>query len=297
MFCGPYAAACAAYGNYNVNRAFGASKNDALRSGVIAGVSTWAFSPAGGPPTVGDAAFRLGMNRLTAENPEIGQALMFLYGNWGEGIGDWAQNAVGMYAEQKVSKELARFAAKNGMTLQELNLLLALNSKLGKKLIGSTFRNINGVAKVEGFTARSDGVLSGLLGKYNGFVGAIWDVNDTLLNAQGLLDAVSLDVVESGLTHAVGHSLGAWRVNNLHRQGFITTATTLSLPALAYPSAGTRSHCGDLDMICGTGLVTPLRPNTTGFSSGQRFSGNPIDLFGFNHMTGTQDGYGEHLPK
>ena len=74
---------------------------------------------------------------------------------------------------------------------------------------------------------------------------------------------MSLQVVKSGYTgHLTGHSLGDWRVNNLHRQGFISGATTQSLPFFAYPSAGSKSSCVNLDPVCGGGITTFLRPST-----------------------------------
>lgn len=47
LFCGPYAALCAAAGTYEVNKAFGASNSDAFFAGVFAGVSTIAMQFAG----------------------------------------------------------------------------------------------------------------------------------------------------------------------------------------------------------------------------------------------------------
>jgi RHS repeat-associated protein len=46
-FCGPFAAACAAVGSYEVARANGASSSQAIRAGVIAGATVWAFNQVG----------------------------------------------------------------------------------------------------------------------------------------------------------------------------------------------------------------------------------------------------------
>lgn len=102
------------------------------------------------------------------------------------------------------------------------------------------------------------------MGEIGGIVGVLWDINDTLLNAQGLMDAVSMQVINSGYSgHLTGHSLGAWRVNNLVRQGFIESGTLYSLPGFAYPAAGTSGACISTDPICGGGLLSPLRAKTS----------------------------------
>ena len=43
-FCGPFAPLCAAAGNYEMARAFGASSSGALKTGVIAGIMTYVGS-------------------------------------------------------------------------------------------------------------------------------------------------------------------------------------------------------------------------------------------------------------
>lgn len=256
LFCGPWAAACAAVGNYEVARAHGVDQKQALRGAAVAGASTWAFSPAGGSaaPTMGSASFQLGLNVLAAHNPELGQALMYVFGSWHvQGVGGWARNAVGSYAQYKAQGELARFAARNGLTLQELNLILGLNSKLGLAVAGTTYDS--GRGRVEGFLSRDE--RPGL--------GVIWYLNDTLLNVQGLLDAVSLSVIANPPAngHLVRHSLGAWRVNNLVRQGYIQSGTLLSLPMFTHEASGTPGVCASRDAICVGRFLSWFRGNTT----------------------------------
>ncbi|RUO18180.1 hypothetical protein CWE08_11890 [Aliidiomarina iranensis] len=262
LFCGPWAPACSAAGTYNVARAHGASSSQALRGAAVAGASTWAFTPSGGPaaPTASQVTVRLGINIVAAHNPNMGQALMYISGSLGKDFGGWVQNAVGSYGQYKAQSELTRFAAKNGLSLQELNLILGLNSKLGLAIAGSTYDK--NAQTVTGFTTRS----GELLGNWSGRIGVLWDINDTLLNAQGLLDAVSLQVINLGHTgHLTGHSLGAWRVNNLVRQGFVESGTLFALPGFAYPAAGTQGACVSTDPVCGGGLLNPLRVGTMHF--------------------------------
>lgn len=276
LFCGPWAPACAAVGTYDVNRAFGASPGDARKAGVMAGVSQWAFAPSGGAPTWGQAGMQLTLNTIAAHNPELGQALMFVNGYWDD-PSVWAQEAVGATMQYHASRKIAEEAARHGLTIQEFNLILALNSKVGLAIAGSTFDGNTGTGTIEGFMSRS----------IHPNLGVIWDVNDTLLNAQGLLDAVSLQVVRSGHSGPMkGHSLGAARVNNLHRQGFISSAKTLSLPFFTYPSAGSSSYCGVADGICGGALLNMVRPATQSVGSPSSW-----DVFNKNHKIDTVPGY------
>jgi len=286
---GPLACGAMVAGN---SYAAGASTGDALRSGVIAGVSKWAFSPSGeNIPSFGEVASRVALNAVAAKNPGFGQALMFVSGNGfdPDSLANTTQNLIGQGAQYAASKELARFAAKHGMTLQELNLFLALNSKIGLKLAGTTFDQSDrkdGSRRVGGFLSRDE---SGYFGRSGRFIGVLWDINDTVLNAQGLLDAVSLQVINSGYRgHIIGHSLGAARANNLYRQGFISGATTLSLPGFAYPVAGSNSVCGNFDLVCGGAFMTALRPGTVPTPSPSWWN-----VVGSNHTINTVKGYND----
>src|SRR5690625_5786524 len=82
----------------------------------------------------------------------MGQALMFVSGSWGQDFGGWVQNAAGSYAQYKAQGELARVAARLGLSLGEFNMLLALNSRLGLAVAGTTYDPDTGT--VEGFASR-----------------------------------------------------------------------------------------------------------------------------------------------
>ncbi len=274
-FCGPFYAACVGAGSYDVARAFGTSRTGALRVGIVSGVSAYLFAGDPSSMTSTQLAAQAMTSYIVAENAQLGQALSFVVANWGNGAGAIAQNAVGQYMQYKASAELGRFATKNGMTLQELNVLLALNSQLGLAVAGTTFDRDK--STIAGFLSRDK------LPEW----GVLWDINDVFLNAQGLLDAVSKSVVKSGYSgHLTGHSLGAARVNNLYRMGYISGATTLSLPGFAYPVAGSSSYCGNLDAICGGSLMTILRPGAVGVDSPSWWN-----LIGTNHTIRTVPGY------
>ncbi|RUO18172.1 hypothetical protein CWE08_11850 [Aliidiomarina iranensis] len=163
--------------------------------------------------------------------------------------------------------------------MQELNLILALNSKIGLEVAGTTYIRDN--STVEGFFSRTE------MPKF----GVLWDINDTLLNAQGLLDAISLSIVNNlpASGHLTGHSLGAWRANNLLRTGHIQSATLLSLPGFAYPAAGSNGSCASMDMICGTRAMTLMRPGTRNVSSPSWWN-----WLGRNHKICTVSGYQEN---
>lgn len=96
-----------------------------------------------------------------------------------------------------------------------------------------------------------------------------------------------MSVVKSGWHGPMqGHSLGAARVNNLARHGLISQAYTLSLPAFAYPVAGSRSVCGSGDAICGGAIISMLRPNTKIVETPSSWN-----VVGENHTYSTVEGY------
>lgn len=122
-------------------------------------------------------------------------------------------------------------------------------------MVGDTFDSKGGY--ISGFLTRGDGGEAGnnnrgyLKGDAASLVGFI-DVNDVMIKAKGLLDATSRKVANSGYSgRLVEYSLGAWRENNLVSQGCFDSAILLSLPAMAYPTAGTVGFCGSMDIICG----------------------------------------------
>lgn len=75
FFCGPAAPACAAWGNYNIAKAHGASTSEALRSGAIAGATAFAFQQIG-------AHFQAASNANLAVGPPNPSELVNFGGNW-----------------------------------------------------------------------------------------------------------------------------------------------------------------------------------------------------------------------
>ncbi|MYM57744.1 type IV secretion protein Rhs [Vibrio sp. OCN044] len=280
-FCGPWAPACAAVASYQVDRAHGMSSKDSLKSAAVAGGSQWVFTS--GNITTQQAAIRTGSVVLASKNPKLGQAVMFLQGNWGESTQSMIQNAVGSSLQYLAQGEIQRQAARMGLSLEEFNLILGLNSKIGLHIAGGAY---NGSSHVTGFTSRHDKPIFGV----------IWDINDTLLNVQGLTDAVSSSVINSlpSSRHLKGHSLGAWRVNNLLRLGYIKSATLFSLPGFSYPAAGSQGYCATFDFICGGGAMSVMRPSTTSVSSpvgGFSLLTSPFSAVTDNHMLTTVPAY------
>jgi RHS repeat-associated protein len=260
---GPFGAG--AFSTYAAKRR-GATWEEALKGGALDAATAWAFAPAGGPSPA-NVAINAGLQATAAKNPEVGQALMYISACYGRGFGGWVQNAVGTAMQYEASRQIGKLAVSMGLTLQEFNLLLALNSRFGLWFAGTTYDPDADL--VTGFTTRFNGALErwGVSGKTAGLIGVVWDVNDSLLNAQGLMDAVSLSVAadENRGRVLTGHSLGAWRVNNLLRQGYISGATTFSLPILAYPAAGSESFCINTDPVCGFSVGTATRVGTMAF--------------------------------
>jgi hypothetical protein len=278
-YCNVWAPVCAAAGEAALSQWEGADTGTALYNSFIAGGTQWAFGT-NSPSTVGMASARIGFNIVAASDPVLGQSLVFLSGAFGEGVGGFFQNAGGHALQYGASYGLAKVAARHGLTLQELNLILGVNSRIGYAVSGTTFSQDSGT--ISGFTSRSK----------RGVLGVIWDINDTALNVQGLLDAISLDVVRSGyLGPLTGHSLGAARVNNLSRLGFGSESVTISLPFFAYPSAGSQSFCATLDAICGGALFTLVRPGTFHVSSPSW-----VDWLYTNHAIHKVPGYQDKFP-
>jgi hypothetical protein len=209
---------------------------------------------------------------VASENPALGAALGVLFGN---GFNADLPQALAVKALQYEAEHyLAEWAEKRGITLQEFNILLSLNSKLGLWVAGTTYDPEANT--IGGYHNRDK----------NPNLGLIWDVNDTLLGAQGLLDAVAQTVKSDA--PLVGYSLGALRANNLLQAGRIAGAFLESLPLLAYPMPGTAGACISSDIICGGAFVTAIRPNTTllpspgGLTHGKEYYENyELTIYGY----------------
>ena len=201
------------------------------------------------------------LQAIATVDPELSRLLGFASGQWGNEWGKVFNNAIGETLQYEARKEVARQAEKLGLTLEELNVILMANSFLGREVAGSTYTKSDDekyYSSVKGFFSRDGEALGGATKYFGGF----WDINDSILNAQGHLDAISQEVVKDGKQNLIGHSLGAWRVNNLARRGYVDHAVTVSLPLFDYPVAGTESHCTNLDGICLGGLGNLLRGGT-----------------------------------
>ncbi|MCP3429774.1 RHS repeat-associated core domain-containing protein, partial [Opacimonas viscosa] len=276
MFCGPAYAACVAAGNYDIARAFGANKTGALRGAFSSGVMAYV----GGPPS------NINIVQIAADivDPKIGRVVNFLYNGFDSK--SFANTALNLTHEVKnyyVSKEIARFARKNGMTLQELNALLTLNSFVGKKVTGSRMRPSKDGSKndIFGFTSRRGGLIEN--NTVAGYIGVLWDVNDTILGYQGLLDAVGHDFIVNG-TGNIGncHSLGTLTCNNLVARGYAESATLNSLPfgniAVGANARQTRLGYGDPINFFGFGLLlNPLSHGTPCSGEGFGFECHGFD--------------------
>ncbi len=252
-FCGPYYAACVAAGNYEVARAFGTSKTGALRGAFSSGVMAYV----GGPPD------GLNVVVVAAElvDPNVGKVVNFLYN--GFDINELGESALSLMHEVKnyyVSQEMARFARRNGMTLQELNALLTLNSFVGNEITGSRYDEFNN--EMSGFTSRSNGWFPESI---NGFIGVIWDINDTILGYQGLLDASGYDYITSenvGMDISGCHSLGTLTCNNLVARGYAPSAQLNSIPFgnIAVGVNATSANLGKWDLVNGGWLGRIFNP-------------------------------------
>lgn len=221
---------------------------------VTAGLNP-ANTPSGLPKVTPTSA---GLNVVSALNPEVGAALAFAFNNGSLAVSNPSQflwNGMNEYVKQKSVEELARFANKNNLTLQQLNALLLLNSQLGYAIAGTTFKKDleSGNLSLEGFVSRSGGILKG---SDKQWIRILWDFNDSLLNLQGMHDAVSLSTIDNlqgfqGELH--GHSLGAWRTNNLVKNGYIdaSQAQLYALPFFSTQSQGLGGNeCQTIDIVC-----------------------------------------------
>ncbi|MCA0899162.1 FG-GAP-like repeat-containing protein [Microbulbifer agarilyticus] len=245
IWCGPAYAACVAAGNYDISRAFGVEKTGAFRNAFSAGVMAYVS----GPPQ----SINIIQIAANIADPKVGRAVNFFYNGFdANSFRNTVINAGHEVKNHYVQKEMARIAEKNGLTLQELNALLTLNSFAGNKIAGSRYHESTN--EISGFTSRKHGLW-----------GVIWDVNDTLLGYQGLLDASGHDYITGGKsgTHISGcHSLGTLTCNNLVARGFAPSAQLNSLPFgnIAVSENLAITNLGKWDIINGGWLGRLLNP-------------------------------------
>lgn len=263
LFCGPWAPACAAAGTYDLNRAFGASPGDSLKAGAIAGIATYAFQQANGSANLTTEQI-IADGVITAasyKDPKLGQALNYLYNGFDpSSAGDSARNLVSAYGKVKASEEFERFARKNGMTLQELNLYMQGASLLGNKLVGTRYTdNFNNEGKqgIYGILSREEGGWINVKDNLtlNRSIGLVFDTIDIALGYQGILTGSGYDFIRNGQTGGKAslraHSLGTLDATNLVARGWVGSAHIDSLPFGNIAPAGVETHLGALDLVNG----------------------------------------------
>ncbi|CAI8165797.1 MAG: tRNA(Glu)-specific nuclease WapA [Pseudidiomarina mangrovi] len=263
-FCGPFYAACAAAGTYDVARAHGASSSGALRSALAAGAMAYvgqkanakwgagewkaisAQAVAGGVTAslnggnFGHGFWAAGFNAFQ-QGPNSGAS----YGTELSGWGDYASSLGYHLTTSYAQDEMSRFARKNGMSLTALNILLTLNSVVGNKIAGSRYNE--SADEIGGFTSRKDSA-----------IGIFWDINDTLLGYQGLLDGSGLHYITVNQpnferTISSCHSLGTLTCNNLVARGYAASANLNSVPFgnVAYGNNQQQAQLGQWDAVNG----------------------------------------------
>jgi hypothetical protein len=238
---------CAAYAARSTYAQTG-SVGDSFRAAAFAYVGEHYF------PTQNPLGFKQAVATIaTAKDPEKGAYINFLLN--GAGSANPIKAALYDVSNYYAGRELQRFARKNGLSLYELNVLLSVNSDIGKKIVGSALEeNQDGAIVIKGFFNRENRNLR--------FIGVIWDINDTILGYQGLLDSTGRDYIAKGGGKHIksGHSLGAIRANNLVARGYAPSATVYSLPLGNAAVSGVRVNNGDFDLINGGYLGLILNP-------------------------------------
>ena len=209
----------------------------------------------------GDAIIRGALTNVTTDNKYV-SALSYLYvGANGsiKALADLVSSTANMSKfalNYGFSKVVEKFANRHNMELWEFNLALTINSFIGIKVAGSTISNdFPSEVQIEGFFSR---------GKHR-WLGVIWDVNDTILGYQGLLDAVGYEYVNNyrGKNISVSHSLGALRASNLVASGYAPSANVFSLPFLNVAPSNINVTLGKWDFVNGWFLGGLLNPGAT----------------------------------
>jgi len=227
----------------------GGISTGSLKGAVMGAFSSGVMAYVGGPPSSVNTA------PIAADiiDPSLGKAVNFLYNGFeSDKIANTTINLAHEVQNYYVSKEIARFARKNGMTLMEFNTLLTLNSFAGNHSAGSRYNLEEN--EVLGFGSRRENLL-----------GIIWDINDTILGYQGLLDASAHDYIigrKAGQALGICHSLGALTCNNLVARGYAPSAILNSLPfGNIADAANTRTtNLGRWDLVNGGWLGRIFNP-------------------------------------
>jgi RHS repeat-associated protein len=155
-----------------------------------------------------------------------------------------------------IGQAVGRLARKVGLTTSGFNLLLEFNSFIGKEIAGTSYyRPATNWIEIHGFFSR-DKIPS---------LGVIWDINDTILGYQGLIDAVGYDYIRDGGGKPIniGHSLGSLRATNLVAAGAAPSATIYSLPFGNIASENVDVTNGAADLVNGGIFGSIFNPSAT----------------------------------
>lgn len=219
VICGWQCGLAAYYGASKANEAYtkGASFEDAAIYGIANGLKAYSILSAA------SGAYNAASSAYANANA------------WGaiESVGS---SAAHHYSNQKQREEIGRFARKNGMSLDELNMIL----------LGLSFAGNHAVA---GSRLTEDGVILGFDNR--GPEGWFFDGVDILLGYQGLPTATSFDYMFSGMrgNYIVAHSLGTLDATNLVGMGMAPGAVVYALPIGNIAPGNVTVVLGDSDPI------------------------------------------------
>jgi hypothetical protein len=178
-------------------------------------------------------------------------------------------NAAQAFETSEIRYEVGRFAQnKLGMNPWEFEGILEAASFAGYYLTGNPNGQVtdnSGQRGLAGFFSRNPA--SGLLFTSGGPAHMIaefpFDVTDTVLQYQGLPDAVDLEIMASGKAPSFGHSLGALRYANLAGWGFASGGATYALPFGMIAPGGVSVFIGSSDPITGWYGNSLFNPDAT----------------------------------
>lgn len=209
-----------------------------LRAAFKAGIISYVMAEANGTPEFSyEAIALLAIDNI---NPDVGRVVRTLYYGMDkpdEMIGNLSYG----FATEFAAKGVEKFANKNGLSLTEFNALLTINSFIGLKLAGSRAKCDNDSCDVFGFTSRE-----------HGMIGVLWDINDTILGYQGLMDAVGYEFTKSSYSQlGACHSLGTLTCNNIAARGFAAPGELNALPFGNVAYGGAETKLGSMDFING----------------------------------------------
>ena len=171
------------------------------------------------------------------------------------------------FETSEIRYEFGRFTQHEfGIQGWEVDLGMIAASYAGNYLAGSPVDQVkdnNGNSGIGGFFSRGKSLLfddgSGLLHKIVDFP---FDVNDTILQYQGLPDATDLQIMHDGLKPTFAHSLGTLRESNLAAWGYVNNVTAYALPfGFCAPSGVLTIYIGSDDPVTGWSLGKVFNPD------------------------------------